>query len=103
VETPGPPIGGYAQPYEMPGRRTNTMAIVSLILSLVGLVTGITAPVGAVLGHLARKQIRQTGEEGEGLALAGIIIGWIITGVLALACCIGIFAIVAAMGTRSYT
>ena len=64
------------------------MAVVSLILSLAGLVTLITAPVGAVLGHMARKQIRETGEEGDGLALAGIIVGWIITGLCVLACCV---------------
>ena len=63
------------------------MAIVSLILSLAGLVTVVTAPIGAVLGHMARRQIRETGEEGDGLALAGIIVGWIITGLFVLACC----------------
>ena len=78
-------------------RGTNTMAIVSLILSLVGLVTGITAPIGAVLGHMARKQIRETGEEGDGLALAGIIIGWVLTGLFVLACCVvGVIFAVAA-------
>jgi len=30
-----------------------------------------------VLGHIARKQIRQTGEQGDGMALAGMILGYI--------------------------
>jgi hypothetical protein len=29
-----------------------------------------------VFGHMARSQIRRTGEEGAGLALAGLILGW---------------------------
>ena len=66
------------------------MAIVSLVLSLLGFVTLISAPVGAVLGHNARRQIRQTGEEGEGMALAGIIIGWAITGLALIGCCIAV-------------
>jgi hypothetical protein len=43
------------------------------------------APAGLVLGIVARRQIRQTGEEGDGLALAGIIIGAIVTAMFALA------------------
>jgi hypothetical protein len=73
------------------------MAVVSLILSLVGLGTGITAPIGAVLGHMARRQIRDTGEDGDGLALTGIIVGWTVTGLFVLACCVAaIFFSVAA-------
>ena len=34
-----------------------------------------------VLGVMARKQISQTREEGDGLALAGIIVGSIVTGI----------------------
>jgi hypothetical protein len=29
-----------------------------------------------VLGHVARHQIRRTGEQGAGLALAGLVLGW---------------------------
>ena len=68
----GPPPGyGYPPPGYPPvwRRPTNTMAILSLVLAFV------FAPAGLVLGIIARKQIRETGEEGDGLALAGIIIG----------------------------
>jgi hypothetical protein len=41
-------------------------------------------PAGLVLGIIARKQIRQTGEEGDGLALAGIVVGAVITGIYVL-------------------
>jgi len=81
----GPPPGYPAPPYGQPGwgpawpRPTNTMAILALVLAFV------FAPAGLVLGIVARRQIRQTGEEGDGLALAGIIIGGIATAFFALA------------------
>ncbi|MCX4386867.1 DUF4190 domain-containing protein [Micromonospora peucetia] len=76
---PGYPGYGYAQP-----PKTNGMAIAALVLALVGIGSCITAPVGAILGHVAQKQIRQTGEGGEGMAKAAIIVGWILTGLLVL-------------------
>jgi hypothetical protein len=54
------------------------MAILALVMAFV------FAPAGLILGIIARKQIRQTGEDGEGLALAGIIIGGIVTALFAL-------------------
>jgi hypothetical protein len=100
---PSPPPPGQQPYYGQPpptGPTTNTMAIVSLVLSLAGLLTAITAPIGAILGHVARKQIRERGEQGEGLAMAGIIVGWILTGIYVLTCCtIGGLAIFAADST----
>lgn len=81
---------GYAAPLYPayapypPAPPTNGMAIASLVCSLAGLATCISAPVGAILGHVARRQIRERGEGGDGLALAGIIVGWILTGLLVL-------------------
>ncbi|WP_405103155.1 DUF4190 domain-containing protein [Micromonospora sp. NBC_01412] len=75
----GYPGYGYPQP-----PRTNGMAIAALVLALVGFASCITAPVGAIMGHVAQKQIRQTGEGGEGMAKAAIIIGWILTGLMVL-------------------
>lgn len=77
------PPGAYPG-YGYPQPQTNSMAIVALVLSLFGLMSCITAPVGAVLGHIAQKQIRETGERGEGMAKAAIIVGWILTGLAAL-------------------
>jgi len=81
---------GYAAPAP-----TNGLAIASLVCALVGLATFVTAPVGAILGHVARKRIQQTGEQGAGVALAGIIIGWVVTGRWLCACAVGIAALVA--------
>ncbi len=74
---------GYALPpsmYPVPAARaTNGLAIASLVCALAGLGTcGVASIVGAIMGHVARRQIRERGEDGDGLALAGIIIGWII-------------------------
>ncbi|HCT77899.1 MAG TPA: hypothetical protein DGT23_15170 [Micromonosporaceae bacterium] len=85
---PTPPYGYPATPPQ------NSMALISMILSLVGILSWITAPVGAILGHIALKQIRQTGESGEGMAKTGIIVGWIITG-LGVLCCAGYIVIIA--------
>ncbi|NIH71380.1 DUF4190 domain-containing protein [Auritidibacter ignavus] len=54
------------------------MSIVGFILAF------LLAPVGAILSHIARGQIKRSGERGEGLALAGIIIGWTQTAVAVL-------------------
>jgi hypothetical protein len=49
-----------------------------------------------VLGHMARNQIKQTGEQGAGLALAGLVLGW---GALAL----GIILMFAVMSVAAGT
>jgi hypothetical protein len=82
-DVPQPPAAGYPPGYPgyyyPPQRRTNGLAIAALVVSCASLVTcPLLGGVGAVLGHVARRQIRETGEEGDGLALAGIIIGWIL-------------------------
>jgi hypothetical protein len=74
-----PYYGAPAYPGYAPQVRTNPLAIASLACSLGGLVTCISAPVGIVLGHIARRQIRETGEQGEGMATAGLWVGYILT------------------------
>lgn len=56
---------------------TNGLAIASLVLSLIGFFCGLGSIIGIVLGFIARGQIRKTGQGGAGLALAGIIIGFV--------------------------
>jgi len=41
---------------------------------VLGIFTGIPA---IILGHMARRQIRQTGEQGAGMAMAGLVLGYI--------------------------
>lgn len=64
--------------------RTNTLAIVSFVTALVaplGHFTGVGGitliVISIVTGHMARGQIRRTGEGGDALALAGLIISYV--------------------------
>ena len=57
-----------------PVQKTNGLAIASLVLSLVGF-----GFIAAILGHVALGQIKRQNEAGRGLALAGVIIGWVAT------------------------
>jgi peptidyl-prolyl cis-trans isomerase B (cyclophilin B) len=49
------------------------MAIASLICAF------LFAPLGIVFGHISLSQIKRTGEEGHGLAVAGLVISYLIT------------------------
>jgi len=60
-----------------PLARTNGLAIASLACGLAQFVVGPLATIPAIVfGHVARHQIKRTGEQGAGLALAGLILGW---------------------------
>ena len=51
--------------------KTNVLAIISLVAAFV-------FPLAAVItGYIAQSQIRRTGEEGRGMARAGVIIGMV--------------------------
>jgi hypothetical protein len=63
----------YTAPAAGPARPTNTLAIIALIAAFV------VAPVGIILGFIAKNQIKQTGENGAGLAKAAIIVGIVLT------------------------
>ncbi|MEU9739783.1 DUF4190 domain-containing protein [Micromonospora chersina] len=105
--TPGDPYAaaGYPAPaypgYAPPSSKTNSLAIVALVLSLIGFTSCITAPIGAIMGHVARKQIRETGEQGEGMAKAAIIVGWILTALLVLLIIFYVVMIVIAVNSDS--
>jgi hypothetical protein len=58
--------------------RTNGFAIASLVLGCVGIFTcGLGSVLAVIFGFIARSQIRQRGEQGNGMALAGIILGFV--------------------------
>jgi hypothetical protein len=88
--------GGYGVPEQAayaayPVPKTNGMAIASMVVSIVGIallvcygIGGLPGLVGAILGHVAKRQIRDRQESGDGMALAGIIVGWIAFGLAVL-------------------
>src|SRR5262245_52377813 len=94
-----PPAYGqsYPPPYGGPQvATTNTLAILALVFAFV------FAPAAIVLGHMAKKQIRETGEQGEGLATAGLWLGYIITGIYVISCAFFVIgAIIAANSPTS--
>ena len=92
----GSPFAGYGYaphspnaPYDQPvQRRTNGLAIASLICSCAG-VFFLPAVLGVVFGFVARSQITRSNglQRGGGLAIAGIIVGfgWLALVVLGIA------------------
>jgi hypothetical protein len=69
------------QPHYAPSPPTNTLAIVSLVSSIVGWVFFpiIGGLVGVITGHMARREIKnsQGMQSGDGLAIAGLIVGYL--------------------------
>jgi peptidyl-prolyl cis-trans isomerase B (cyclophilin B) len=93
--TPPPPAPAYA-PGPV-GPRTNTLAIVGFILAFF-------VSVGAVIcSHIALSQIKRTGEGGRGLAIAGLIIGYVGIGIGILWFLFVGIAIIAAIVGGSYS
>lgn len=82
----------YRQPHQAlpfvpqpPPRRHNAAATGALICGLTGPFTlGATAVPAVILGHKARTEIRRTGERGDGVAVAGLALGWIMLVAVAL-------------------
>ena len=76
--------------------KTNSLAVASLVFGIAEFFTaGITAVPAVVLGHKARRQIRMTGEQGSGMATAGLILGWTAIGLFALLVAVAVLAAVA--------
>lgn len=97
-----PPAGQLPPEYPVqnvgPARPTNALAIVSLVLGILGLVLffGVASIPAVITGHIARRQIRQRDEDGAGIALAGLILGWI--GVALVVLFIGFFVVLIGVG-----
>lgn len=59
-----------------PARPTNAYSIGALICGLAVPLGGITAIPAVILGHTAKSQIRTSGEDGDGMATVGLVLGW---------------------------
>jgi Domain of unknown function (DUF4190) len=93
---PQPPYPAYQQSYSPypPAPPTNGLAIAALVCGVGGFVIGLSFIPAIICGHLARAQIRRTGEQGAGLALAGLILGYV--GSALFIALIGLFIVIAA-------
>jgi hypothetical protein len=70
-----------------PAAKTNGLAVASLACGFAQFMFGPLATIPAIVfGHMALHQIRRSGEQGAGLAIAGLILGWaaVVLGILLL-------------------
>jgi hypothetical protein len=66
-------------------------AIVSMILGIVW-IDGLGAILALVFGYMAKREIARTGKRGDGMATAGIVLGWVgIAGAIVLITIFGVF------------
>jgi len=95
------PVSYEPQPPALP---TSTLAIVSLVTALLGF--GVLPVIGTIAalitGYMARQETRAIPPKasGDGMATAGIIMGWIQVGLgaLGICCFIGWFVFVIGLG-----
>ncbi|MFG1610045.1 DUF4190 domain-containing protein [Actinoplanes sp. NPDC049265] len=105
---------GYGSPYSQGYGSTlkppaEGLAIASLVISCIAVpgalcgsgFGGLIGVVGAVLGHVAQRRIRRNGTSGSGMALAGIIVGWVATMIAMVVLAVIVFAIASSPDSAS--
>ncbi|GAA1515613.1 DUF4190 domain-containing protein [Brevibacterium permense] len=88
---------------------TNVLAIVGMCASIFGVISSvfIGGIAGIIMGHIARKQIRERGERGDGMAIAALWVGyigtilWILFWVFMILLYVGMFAVLFAAESAS--
>jgi len=86
----------YAYPYAT--QHTNSMSIASLVSGILAwlLCPFLGGVLAVIFGHVARNQIKQSGEAGGGMAIAGLVLGYANLGVTVLGFIAWIFLVVGA-------
>jgi len=87
ADLPAGPLGGPTGylPLPMAKPRLNSAAVAALTCGIgVFLTMGLTGVPAIVLGHSARRQLRENGERGDSMALTGIALGWAGVAILAV-------------------
>lgn len=69
---------GYPAQYPVAGQRTNGLAIAALVCGLLPFFC-VTSVIAIILGHIGLSQVKNSGgaETGEGMALAGLVLGYV--------------------------
>jgi hypothetical protein len=70
---PAAPAAYSAEGYGVPsaGEKYNVLAIISLVSAF------FVSLAAVICGHIALSQIKKTGEKGRGLAIAGLVLGYL--------------------------
>jgi hypothetical protein len=78
ADLPAGPWPAPAWPMPVPvAQPTNSMAIASMVLGVAEFFTaGLTAIPAVICGHVARRQMKLTGQRGDGLATSGLVLGY---------------------------
>lgn len=72
---PVPYQPGYYPAVHVPP--TNGLAVGALVCGILEFFTlGLAAVPAVILGHMAHGQIKRTGERGDGMAITGMVLGW---------------------------
>jgi hypothetical protein len=81
----------YGQPAYVVQRSTNGMAVAAMVLGILW-IYWVGSILALVFGYVARQQIKQRGEAGDGMAIAGIVLGYVGLGLLAVLFVVGLSA-----------
>jgi Domain of unknown function (DUF1707)/Domain of unknown function (DUF4190) len=80
ADLPVGPVPSVVPPMWQPApvTRTNSLATASMVLGIAEFATmGVTALPAVICGHIARRQMRQTAEQGDGMAITGLVLGYL--------------------------
>ena len=88
-----PPVPAPSAPWSLPGgigpaerQRTNGFAVTALVLGLTAFCTMVTGILAVIFGNIALGKIAMSEgrDKGRGMAIAGIVLGWVGIGMLLL-------------------
>ena len=72
--------------------KTNGLAVASLVLGIIGFLYFVPSILALVFGYVAKQQIDQSSGQqvGRGMAVAGIVLGWVWIGILLTLILVGV-------------
>lgn len=72
-------LGGRG--YDSPAYRNDSVAVTAMVLGVVGIVVPGLCLIAVALGHLALRRLRTSYEGGRGLAVAALVLGYVMTAI----------------------